>query len=160
MQIRSLLLSVAMFTGALAIPPGLTEVLTKPSELSTFAKLLIKEQEPLFNSLDRNSGYTILAPTDKAFEAFFASSQGARFKDNPSAIFNLLEYHVLQGEFFSSAFTHKPAFVHTLLQDSEYTDVTGGQVVEVVRRRKFIDIISGELQISKIIKPVIRSLFL
>ena len=43
---------------------------------------------------------------------------------------NLLQYHVLNGSFYAANISETPAFPHTYLNDTMYSNVTGGQVVE------------------------------
>lgn len=55
----------------------------------------------------------------------------------------LLSYHVLVGEFYAENITETPAFPQTLLNNTMYSNVTGGQVVECRREDNEVLIISG-----------------
>jgi transforming growth factor-beta-induced protein len=87
---------------------------------------------------------TILAPTNAAFAAFLnVSANTAAIKADAGLVPALLEYHVLKGVYKSTAFGPKGAFAPTLLTNSSYTNVTGGQVVEAIVEAGKVDIYSG-----------------
>jgi uncharacterized surface protein with fasciclin (FAS1) repeats len=55
----------------------------------------------------------------------------------------LLQYHVLNGSVPSSAFTTTAQFIPTLLTNTSFSNVTGGQVVMGVLSRKSVEVFSG-----------------
>lgn len=54
-------------------------------------------------------------------------------------------YHIVNGTYPSSAVMDKPVFLPTMLNDTMYTNVTGGQVVEAVKQGDNVLIYSGLL---------------
>jgi uncharacterized surface protein with fasciclin (FAS1) repeats len=68
----------------------------------------------------------------------------------------LLQYHVVGANLPSTAFTATPAFAPTLLTNSSYTNVTGGQVVEGVAMDGGVTIISGNRAESKVVTADVK----
>jgi uncharacterized surface protein with fasciclin (FAS1) repeats len=66
----------------------------------------------------------------------------------------LLTYHVVNGTFYASDFSSTPAFAPTLLSNTSFTNVTGGQVIEAVSDGTNITILSGLLAESKVVAAV------
>jgi len=55
--------------------------------------------------------------------------------NDEDVITNVLEYHILQGTKLAAQLVPgTPVFIPTLLTSTEYTNVTGGQVVENVKQ--------------------------
>lgn len=86
---------------------------------------------------------------------------------DPGKVAALLEYHVLNGSFASTAVTNNVQFVSTLLVNETYTNVTGGQVVGVQKMnmgKKGDDmkvmVMSGEGGMSGVMMAVSSSLHL
>ncbi|KAK2043884.1 fasciclin domain-containing protein [Colletotrichum somersetense] len=130
MQVKNIL-SLALASVAFAqdgSQPSLTAALaSQNSSLSTLATIL-SGQPGLVQALSQAQNITILAPDNKALEAFIASA-GAAASD-AGVIAAILQYHVLNGTYYASKITEKPQFIPTLLQNETYTNVTGGQRVE------------------------------
>jgi uncharacterized surface protein with fasciclin (FAS1) repeats len=105
-----------------------TTVLASNQNLTGLASLLSSTPE-IANALGSSQNITLLAPSNNALNALnstgllSSSSQG-------NLIAALLNYHVLIGVFNSSSITETPAFPATLLNDTAFANVTGGQVVE------------------------------
>lgn len=70
------------------------------------------------------------------------------------AIRALLEYHIANGTHPSATFGLQPLFVPTLLSSPNYTNVTGGQVVELVSQDNLSAVVSGVKAISHVVQPV------
>jgi uncharacterized surface protein with fasciclin (FAS1) repeats len=124
----SLVLSLA-FAGV-ALAQSLTDVLSANNDtLSALAELL-SSQTDLVETLGQASNITILAPNNDALSSLLDSS----LLENADAglVPALLTYHVLNGTYFAENVTETPAFIPTLLTNSTYSNVTGGQVVEAV----------------------------
>lgn len=154
MYIRSLVLGMAMATVAVAQKtPDIVSLLKSTPTLSTLLDL-VSNQKGLVDTLAGASDITILAPTNDAIATFLKTTRGAAIAANPDALRETLKYHVLQGVYPASAFSSTPVFVPTLAQSSTFSNVTGGQVVEGVLKGSTVEIISGELQVSKVIKAV------
>jgi uncharacterized surface protein with fasciclin (FAS1) repeats len=139
---------------ALVSSQAITDVLTGAPELSTLTSIVTRYPE-LVSALAGASNITILAPSNDAFSKLLASPAGARLAQNDSALIQaVLSYHVLQGNFPASAITDRPAFVPTLLDNPRYTNVTGGQRVEVVKKEDKVYVYSGGRANSTVTKAV------
>lgn len=68
----------------------------------------------------------------------------------PDMINALLTYHVLNGTYPASAFTNTSQFIPTMLMNSTYTNVTGGQVVEAMLSGDNVTITTGLLSTSMV----------
>ena len=55
----------------------------------------------------------------------------------------ILEYHVLNGTYYTEYLPETPSFIPTMLIDSSYTTITGGQVVEAASIDSNIIFFSG-----------------
>ena len=100
-------------------------------------------QPKLTNALSGLSSITLLAPSNDAFTKVLATSAGKAAVANPGLLQALLQYHVLNGTFASTAFTTTNQFIPTLLTNATYSNVTGGQVVEGVLSGKSVEVFSG-----------------
>jgi uncharacterized surface protein with fasciclin (FAS1) repeats len=131
---------------------ALLSVLQTHLELSTF-NYYVNASTNLTNLLSSANNFTLLAPSNTAFEQWF-SSQG-----NPSLSDDVIEatlfYHLLRGGFPTTSFTDGTQFVATHLTNTTYSNVTGGQRVELVTgtggQPQFI---SDNKTVTGIISPV------
>ncbi|KAF2761144.1 Fasciclin-domain-containing protein [Pseudovirgaria hyperparasitica] len=142
-------LSVAAFVCAVAAqnaPQDLASVISGNEGLSTLGTI-ISGIPGLSDALNQLSNVTILAPNNDAF-----SDLGDSAPSDPAVIQALLSYHVINGTVASENITDTPAFVHTTLTDSEYTNVTGGQVVEVRTVDGTATIFSGDGSNSTVVQ--------
>lgn len=144
------LLSLAALASAVAAQTAVN-TFTEDPELSTLLSLAGKYPE-LVKTLESLKNVTVLAPTNKAFAEWSSTEIGKTIASSDEAVPALLTYHVLGAEVPASAFTTTPAFVPTLLNTPAYTNVTGGQVVEGKLNGTTIEITSGLLQVSKVVK--------
>lgn len=87
----------------------------------------------LLTALSNATNITILAPSNEAFTKFANSTLAQKVASDPGLLAAVLQYHVLNGTVTASQITNQSAFVHTLLQNETYSNVTGGQVVEAVK---------------------------
>ncbi|RFU31187.1 hypothetical protein B7463_g5183, partial [Scytalidium lignicola] len=78
----------------------------------------------------------LIVPNNDAFDKLPYSSLKTAFANNDvDVITNVLEYHLLPGVHTTSSLTPGvPQFIPTLMTNSNYTNVTGGQVVENVKQ--------------------------
>lgn len=146
------LLSLAALASA-AAAQTLVDALKADVDLSILLSLAGKYPD-LVTTLESQKGVTILAPTNEAFTEWASTTSGKETSKSDDAVQALLKYHVLGANVPASAFTTTPAFVPTLLDTPAYTNVTGGQVVEGKLNGTTIEITSGALQVSKVIKGV------
>merc|ERR1711977_296332 len=96
------------------------------------------------------SNIAILAPSNDALATFLNSTAGAAAATDPAAVAALLTYHVLNGTYPASAFTNTSQFIPTLLSNSSYSNVTGGQVVEARLRGETVSVFTGLLSASNV----------
>lgn len=89
----------------------------------------VNASSTLTSLLESANDFTFLAPSDAAFDRLIESRNGAELSDDDVDV--LLQYHLLNGMFPTDAWSDKPQFLTTSLKDPEFTNVTGGQVVEV-----------------------------
>jgi uncharacterized surface protein with fasciclin (FAS1) repeats len=139
---------------AVASAQSLTAALaSQNASLSTLISLL-GAQPALISTLASLPNITILAPNNAALGAFLNSSTGMTAATMPDLVTALLTYHVLNGTYPASAFASTPEFAPTLLTNTSYTNVTGGQRVEGYVNGSSIDIISGGLAKSTVVTAV------
>ncbi|RDW82432.1 hypothetical protein BP6252_03544 [Coleophoma cylindrospora] len=136
------LLPVALAAVAAAQNRTLAQAIAGQSSLTTFQSLL-SAQPDLVRALSNASSITILAPSNDAFSKFLSTTDGKAASAQPDVVAAVLQYHVLNAEVPGSAFTTTPQFVPSLLTNSTYANVTGGQVVEGVLNGKTVEIYSG-----------------
>lgn len=133
-------LGAALAVGAVKAQ-NLTSVLAGNSNLTALTTLLSGSPD-LAGALSNATNITLLAPSNEALGALnssgLLSSSGQQ-----GLIAALLNYHVLLGVFNASNITETPAFPATLLNDTAYTNVTGGQVVECRVVDDEVTVISG-----------------
>ena len=95
----------------------------------------------------------VLAPNDAAWSSFYKSSFAANSSTSPDQLNALLSYHVAQGAHSQYTITETPQFLTTQLNNSTYTNVTTGQVVEVVLNGTNGQFTSAVNQVSTIVGP-------
>lgn len=78
----------------------------------------------------------ILAPNNDAFDKIPYTQLNSAFENNDQdTIVNVLSYHILQGQKMAAQLIPgTPVFLPTLLNDAEWSNVTGGQVVQNVKQ--------------------------
>lgn len=122
--------------------------------LLTTSLALLSTQPNLVSALGSASNITVLAPSNQAIAKFLNSTAGAAAGSNPGAVTALLTYHVLNGTYLASAFTNTSQFIPTLLTNTSYANVTGGQRVEAVSNGSSVVFTSGLLSTSTVTTPV------
>jgi uncharacterized surface protein with fasciclin (FAS1) repeats len=138
---------------AVASTQSLSDALgSQNASLSTLIGLL-GSQPALVSTLGTLSNITILAPNNAALAKFLNSSAAAA-ASMPDALTALLTYHVLNGAYPAAAFTSTPQFLPSLLTNTSYTNVTGGQRVEGYTNGTNVDIVSGRLATSMVVTAV------
>jgi uncharacterized surface protein with fasciclin (FAS1) repeats len=120
------------------------------SNLTTFLGLA----PDLLQALSNATNITILAPSNEAFANFANSSLAADVTADPGLLAAVLQYHVLNGTYTASQITNQSAFLPTMLQNSSYANVTGGQVVEAVMIGNETVFYSGLLQNATVTSAV------
>lgn len=126
--------------------PDLASALSSTPELSTLAGV-INSTQGVLSSLANLTDITILAPSNAAFEALGAEALASL---SPESIAAILQYHVLNGTIRAADITNTSAFVPTKLDNPQFSNVTGGQVVEAIKRDNNVTIYSGLLANSSV----------
>ena len=133
----------------------LNATLTSNPDLSNLTTFL-GTNPALVEALSSAQNITILAPSNQAFNELANSSAGLALASDPGLITALLTYHVLNGTYSAAQITNTSAFIPTLLTNSSYTNVTGGQVVEAVLVGNETTFYSGLLQNATVTTAVSR----
>ncbi|PMD22431.1 Fasciclin-domain-containing protein [Hyaloscypha hepaticicola] len=122
---------------------SLSEVLTANNKTLSTLNSLLATQPALVSALSSAQGITILAPSNDAFSKILSTSTGTALQNDPSLLTAVLQYHVLNGTVPSTAFTTTAQFIPTLLTNTSYSNVTGGQVVMGILSGKSVEVFSG-----------------
>ncbi|KAL0936192.1 beta-ig-h3 fasciclin [Colletotrichum truncatum] len=105
----------------------LEEVLEKQANLTTFRRL-VKDHGDIFSKLPTSGVTQILAPSDQAY------LKGQGWDANKDEISVALLYGIINGKIsFDALFPGNSSIEDTLLTDSRYSNVTGGQSVLVTK---------------------------
>ncbi|KAJ4322800.1 hypothetical protein N0V94_002180 [Neodidymelliopsis sp. IMI 364377] len=148
-------LSLLAFAGAVlaqsnGTAPSLAEALNSSTQLTSLSGVLaLPGLAQLVESLSSAQNVTILAPSNEAFASVGNETLQA-LTANDGLLTALLQYHVLNGTFLSTAITNQSTFVPTLLNNELFTNVTGGQVVEAVTSGGNVTFFSGLLSNSSV----------
>jgi uncharacterized surface protein with fasciclin (FAS1) repeats len=133
---------------------SLTQALNSSAQLSSLAGVLgLPSLAQFVASLGSAKDVTILAPSNEAFQAVGNETLSA-LTANEGLLTALLQYHVLNGTFLSSAITNQSTFVPTLLTNQLFTNVTGGQVVNAKTTGDNVTFFSGLLANSSVSQAV------
>ena len=147
-----LTLTVLSALAATVAGQSLTQALNSSTDLSQLTSL-ISQYPALVQTLSNATNITILAPSNQAIAALLNSTSPALLS-NADAVQAILSYHVLKGSYPSSSIKSTPAFVPTLLNNTQYSNITGGQVVEAITQGSSVEIYSGLLSKSNVTKAV------
>ena len=121
---------------------NLTSLLSNNSNLTALTALLGAYPD-LTSSLANATNITLLAPSNNALNSLNNSGTLEQLAAQQGYIQALLSYHVIAGEVYAGNITSTPSFVQTLLNNTEYSNVTGGQAVEARREDNGVYFISG-----------------
>ena len=126
-------------------------VLDTHVELSSFNRY-VNASANLTSLLSTANNFTLLAPSNTAFDAFLSSQSASVSDDEIEAI---LTYHLLHGGFPTLSFSDQPQFVASHLTNTSYANVTGGQRLELVSGSNGSpQIVSGNKSVSSITTTV------
>lgn len=151
MSFKSLSL-LALASIASAQTAGLAAALNSTASLSVLNGVLAGSPA-LLGQLGGLTNITILAPSNEAF-AKVDNATLAGLTANPGLLAAVLQYHVLNGTYPSSAITNTSTFVHSSLTNPLFTNVTGGQVVNAISRNGNVTLYSGLLANSTVTTAV------
>lgn len=138
---------------AVASAQSITSLLAATPELSNLTSFITLYPD-LAEELGKATDITILAPSNQAINSTFQNFRSDTLETEKDLIKALLTYHVLKTKVPASAFKPSPAFLPTLLTAPALTNVTGGQVVEGFTKGQSIQVVSGERQLSTVVKEV------
>ncbi|KEF52441.1 uncharacterized protein A1O9_11682 [Exophiala aquamarina CBS 119918] len=130
---------VHLLSCCLAADQDILTILKQQTGISTFTGFL--EQLPDLVEILNQGTFSVLIPDDDAFSAFTAKNPSTT--SDEEALLALLQYHIANGTHPSATFGLQPLFVPTLLSNANYTNVTGGQVVELARFNDTPTIVTG-----------------
>lgn len=135
--------------------PTLVQLLQSTPELQNLTAVLGQFPGLARALINSTKELTILAPDNDAFAAFLKGPGAALAARNETGLIEgIIEYHVLAGLYPSSKFSDTPAFLSSVLGLPIFTNVTGGQVVEVVKNGSDVEAISGLKAESTVVKAV------
>ncbi|PBP21997.1 Fasciclin-domain-containing protein [Diplocarpon rosae] len=151
-MLTSLLTSVAWaaLVSAQTANMNLTQVLAANNQTLSTLTSLLQGLPAVSTALGSAQNITILAPSNDAFSKFLATPAGKAASANPGDLMALLEYHVLNGTYSSSAINTTTTYVHSLLTNATYTNVTGGQVVALSKMGSDVMVTSGLKEMSMV----------
>ncbi|KAK3685314.1 FAS1 domain-containing protein [Podospora appendiculata] len=124
-----------------------SDVLSDPNAALELLNSYLAGEEALFALLSTAKDITVLAPSNEAlYRLENDEAMIARFAD-PGMMGAFLKYHVFSGVWYSSNFTaaKAPLFVPTMLNDTAFTNVTGGQRVKAHAKDGEVVLYSGML---------------
>ncbi|KAL8870881.1 MAG: hypothetical protein Q9174_003175 [Haloplaca sp. 1 TL-2023] len=149
--------ATALLATAQQEPRDLTQLLESNQNLSEFTTLLTSYGD-IYANLSFQTGITILAPNNDAFNKIPYSSLGPAFEANQSELVrSVLQYHILPGLHLSDSYNGTFVFDKTWLQDASYTNVTGGQVVGGVQQAGPVNVFTSGLGTrSTLVTPDLR----
>ena len=163
-------IAVAIFTftvGCLAADQDVLTILKQQNGISTFVGLLEQFQDliDILNNgpfsgrpklkngqKDEADRAPVLVPTDSALSAFVATEPD--ITSDAEAVKALMQYHIANGTHPSATFGLQPLFVPTLLNNPNYTNVTGGQVIEITSQDNKPTIVTGVKAASHVVEAV------
>lgn len=133
---------------ASATSQSLMNALAEQKNVTRF--MIILQAYPHLYNLTSDPGYTILAPTDAAFNKIRSYWEGA-----PSDLLTkMLSYHILETKITTDSLTPGSSILaSSLLNSPDLTNVTGGQKVIVTRQPDTVVITSGLSTRSTIVSP-------
>jgi len=136
---------------------NLTSLLSGNQNLTALTTLLTAYPD-LVSSLSNATNITLLAPSNQALNSLNSSGALQQAAMMQGYIQALLSYHVLVGEFYAENITETPAFPQTLLNNTMFSNVTGGQVVECRKEDNGVYFISGLKNNVSVSQPVSKTI--
>ncbi|POS70267.1 hypothetical protein DHEL01_v211338 [Diaporthe helianthi] len=148
MQLKPL---AALSLAGVVYGQSLTDLISQNQDLSQLGTLL-GQYPDLVQTLGGLSNITLLAPNNAALSALLSdSSVTAMVSADPGLVPAILTYHVLNGTIRSTDIQDTPSFPKTLLTNSTYTNVTGGQVIKAETEDDGVVFTSGLLRQSRVV---------
>lgn len=105
-------------------------------------------------TLGNATNITVLAPNDEALNKALKNPSYMAMSSDTAYVQAFLSYHVVQGTIYSQNITETAAFAPTLLNNTRFSNVTGGQVVKVLKDGNDVEITSGLGSQAKVVTAV------
>ncbi|OCT47219.1 beta-Ig-H3/fasciclin [Cladophialophora carrionii] len=140
--------TLSVIACCLAADQDILTILKQQNDISTFIALL-EQFDDLVDILNQGT-FSVLIPNDQALAAF--GNENPDLSNDTDALRALLEYHIANGTHPSATFGLQPLFVPTLLTNPDYTNVTGGQVVEITSLDNRSAVVSGVKAVSHVVE--------
>lgn len=143
MQFKALTFAALVGTVFGQAPPDLVTALGSLPQLANLTTYLSAYPD-FVAQLGGLTNITLLAPNNDAFAQLLNSSAGAALTTGDASLIQaLFSYHVLNGTYQSF---NETQFVPTALQPPQFTNVTGGQVVQAIPGDDGVTFLGGLLQ--------------
>ncbi|ETN41438.1 uncharacterized protein HMPREF1541_03374 [Cyphellophora europaea CBS 101466] len=147
---RFLLLGPLLFAGlCYCADQDVLTILNQQAGISTFISHL-ESYPDLIDTLN-NGTFTVLAPSNDAFSAF--ATANPEHANDTSYMEALIQYHIALNTHPSAEFGLTPLFPRTLLTSPDFTNVTGGQRIELTIQDSRPTILSGVKAASALQQP-------
>ncbi|KAI1110557.1 FAS1 domain-containing protein [Nemania sp. NC0429] len=143
MHFKQLLIPALVSSVAAQNAPNLTDALASQNSTLSSLNAYLQEYPRLLEAISNAQNVTILAPSNDAVNAAIAITGSTSPIIPPGDLQALVRYHVLNGTYYASNFSTTPQFIPTLLTNTSYTNVTGGQRVECVSDNNNLTFISA-----------------
>ncbi|KAK0735308.1 FAS1 domain-containing protein [Apiosordaria backusii] len=148
MQLKTLtLLGLASAANAQTLADILAENAATLSSLTTF----LQSEQVIYDLFANAQDVTILAPSNEALARLNTTPLANELLADPNYLTAFIAYHVLNGTYYTSNLTSSPTqFVPTILDIAAYSNVTGGQRLEVQSSDGGVSFLSGDGDLSTV----------
>lgn len=154
---RVFIFSAVCFLGFFAVQCSakfLLETIPTFPEL-TQLQSYVEQLPQLSAELSKVDNYTLLAPTNEAFDSWLGEANPQPTLDDIEAT---LYYHLLHGIYPVASFTSLPKFTASFLTNSSYTNVTAGQTAQLSQDSRNFQLIRSGNGTNTSITSSVRSL--
>ncbi|KAF2226049.1 FAS1 domain-containing protein [Elsinoe ampelina] len=151
MMIKSFVTALAF--SAVASAQSIVELLQATPNLSTLLDL-VDNYPDIVQALTTTPNITVFAPTNDAFAELLAAQPD--LGNQPDTIKAVLQYHVLPSRVPAKAIPKRGVFAPTLLTNTSFSLVTGGQVVKAQRFGRRVTITSGGGAESRVVTADVK----
>ncbi|KAL9080659.1 MAG: hypothetical protein Q9157_000635 [Trypethelium eluteriae] len=132
---------LAQWTSAEPFPTTITS-----NRNLTSLSALLSNYSDIFDALTWSQGFTFLAPSNDAFDKIPYTDLKDAFSNNDSdQIHAIIQYHVLEGIHRARDLTSQFVFLPTWLQNTYYSNVTGGQRLGAVEQSQNVYVLTSGL---------------
>ncbi|KAK0666879.1 FAS1 domain-containing protein [Cercophora samala] len=148
MQLKTLtLLGLASAANAQTLADVLAENAATLSSLTSF----LQSEEVIYELFANAQDVTLLAPSNEALARLNATPLANELLSDPNYLTAFLAYHVLNGTYYASNLSSAPTqFIPTILDIAAYSNVTGGQRLQVQSSDGGVSFVSGNGAVSTV----------